>query len=307
MKKLYVADILLLFVAFIWGATFVIIQNAVAVLEPFTFNGLRFLCAALFLFIWMIFFYRRPFGKINRSLLGSGIVLGLWLFSGYALQTFGLLYTTSSKAGFLTGLNVVLVPIFAFLILKHKPKLPAVVGVGIAAIGLYLLTAGGHTGFNIGDLLEFLCAIAFGMHIVFTAKYASHYPALILTLIQISTVALLNLGAAFLFEDWAEAFSPAVVGGTGVWFAILFTALLATVIAYLAQTALQKYSPPTHVALILTMEPVFAAITGYFWAGDRLASVAILGCFLIFMGMLLAELPEKVFARFRRSKPTVSE
>ncbi|HEX6922491.1 MAG TPA: DMT family transporter [Bacillales bacterium] len=303
MRKLYAADILLLFVAFIWGATFVIIQNAVAVLKPFTFNGLRFLCAALFLFIWVIFFYRNRLLKMTRSLLGSGIVLGLWLFSGYALQTFGLLYTTSSKAGFLTGLNVVLVPLFAFLILKHKPKLPAVIGVGIAAIGLYLLTAGGHSGFNIGDLLEFLCAIAFGMHIVFTAKYASHYPALVLTLIQISTVALLNLGAAFLFEDWTEAFSPAVVGGTGVWFAILFTALLATVIAYLAQTALQKYSPPTHVALILTMEPVFAAVTGYFWAGDRLGSIAILGCFLIFIGMLLAELPEKVFARFRRSKP----
>lgn len=297
MKKFLAADLLLLFVAFVWGATFVVIQDAVKVLEPFTFNGLRFLCAALFLLAWIACFYRTQLKKINRSLLKSGLIMGGWLFSGYALQTFGLLYTTSSKAGFLTGLNVVLVPLLAFLILKQKPKSTAVIGVLIAAIGLYLLTAGSAGGFNIGDLLEFLCAIAFGMHIVFTAKYASQFPALVLTLIQISTVGVCNAIAALLFENWGKSFTPSVVSGSGVWLAILFTALLATVIAYLAQTALQKYTAPTHVALIFTMEPVFAALTAYVWAGERLGSVALIGCLLIFVGMILSEIPLKLFTR----------
>lgn len=296
MKHFFAADLLLLFVAFIWGATFVVIQDAVTVLEPFTFNGLRFLCAALFLFVWIVCFQRQQFKKINRSLLKSGIIMGGWLFSGYALQTFGLLYTTSSKAGFLTGLNVVLVPLLGFLILKQKPKTAAIIGVCIAAAGLYMLTAGSTGGFNIGDLLEFLCAIAFGMHIVFTGKYAAHFPAFVLTLIQISTVGVCNLIAALLFENWGKAFSPSVVG-TGVWLAVLFTALLATVVAYLAQTALQKYTAPTHVALIFTMEPVFAALTAYFWAGERLGSLALIGCLLIFVGMILSEIPVKIFTR----------
>ncbi|HET7578650.1 MAG TPA: DMT family transporter [Bacillales bacterium] len=307
MNRWYVADSLLLLVAFIWGATFVIIQNAVTVLEPFTFNGFRFLCAALFLLGWMVCFHRRQLKKINRSLLVSGVIMGSWLFCGYALQTFGLLYTTSSKAGFLTGLNVVLVPLLAFWVLKQKPKKFAVVGVMIAAGGLYMLTAGSQAAVNIGDLLEFLCAIGFAMQIVFTGKYASFFPALVLTLVQISTVAVLNLIAAFLFENWTRAFSAEVVGGTGVWGAIFFTSLFATVLAYLAQTAFQKNTAPTHVALIFTMEPVFAALTAYIWAGERLGTMALIGCLLIFAGMILSELPGKRLTRFKRSKPTISE
>lgn len=300
MKK-YVADLLLLSVAFVWGTTFVVAQNAVSVLEPFTFNGLRFLCAAGFLLLWIVCFSRKPFKTINRSLIGSGVILGIFLFSGYALQTFGLLYTTSSKAGFLTGLSVVLVPLLGFIIFKQKPRVSAIVGVAIAAVGLYMMTTGDRSSVNLGDLLEFLCAFAFGLHIVFTGKYASRFPAILLTFVQISTVGVLNFVSAFLFEDWQKAFTS-TAAESGVWTAILFTSLVATVLAYLAQTAMQKYSPPTRVALILTMEPVFAAATAYIWTGERLGGAALIGCLLIFAGMILAELPGKVFSRFKHSE-----
>ena len=209
MRKWYVADLLLLFVAFIWGATFVMIQDAVTILQPFAFNGLRFLLAALFLFIWMIGFRKEQLKQINRSMLTSGLIMGGCLFSGYALQTIGLQFTTPSKAGFLTGLNVVLVPLLAYFILKRKPSIAALIGVGSSVIGLYLLTTGGKSTVNIGDLLEFLCAIAFGLHIVVTGKYAKHFPAIALTFIQISTVAVLSSLASLLFENWKATFSPA--------------------------------------------------------------------------------------------------
>jgi len=297
MNKWYVADLLLLFVAFIWGATFVMIRDAVTVLQPFTFNGLRFLLAGLFLLLWMIAFRRDQLKKMNRSMLFSGIVIGTCLFAGYALQTFGLEFTTPSKAGFLTGLNVVLVPLLAFLILKRKPGIAALIGVGCSVAGLYLLTEGGGSSFNIGDLLEFLCAFAFGMHIVFTGKYAKQFPAIALTLIQISTVAVLSGLAAIFSENWSAAFSPSVIKGSGVWFALLFTSLLATVAAYLSQTALQKITAPTHVALIFTMEPVFAALASYFWIHETLGTTAYIGCLFIFIGMILAELPYQTIIR----------
>ncbi|HET7657445.1 MAG TPA: DMT family transporter [Bacillales bacterium] len=296
MRKWYIADLLLLFVAFIWGATFVMVRDAVTVLQPFTFNWLRFLLAGLFLLAWMFFFQKREIKQINRSMVFSGMIMGAWLFAGYALQTYGLEYTTPSKAGFLTGLYVVLVPLLTLLILRQKPSFAALTGVGSSVIGLFLLTAGGESGVNIGDLFEFLCAIAFAMHIVFTGKYASQFPAIALTFIQISTVAVLNGIAAIFFENWKLAFSPAVIGSS-VWFALLFTSLLATVVAYLSQTALQKHTAPTHVALIFTMEPVFAALTSYLWINETLGTAAYFGCLFIFIGMILAEFPFQTFFR----------
>lgn len=306
MHKWYVADLLLLFVAFIWGATFVMIRDAVSVLQPFAFNGLRFLFAGLFLFSWLIIFHKNQLKQINRKMLKSGFIMGAWLFSGYALQTFGLEFTTPSKAGFLTGLNVVLVPLLAYFILKRKPSIAALIGVGCSVVGLYLLTEGGSSSANIGDLLEFLCAIAFGMHIVFTGKYAKHFPALALTLIQISTVAVLSSMAAIFFENWKSALSSSVIGDNRVWFSLLFTSLLATVVAYLAQTALQKFTAPTHVALIFTMEPVFAALTSYFWINETLGLTAYIGCLFILIGMVFAELPVRTFIRKTLSRKKVS-
>lgn len=113
----YKADISLLFVAFVWGATFVVVQNAIAFLPPLLFNGVRFAIASILLWIWVFIFERKP---LDKQLIRAGFILGIWLCLGYAFQTIGLLYTTSSKAGFITGLNVVLVPFLSFMILKQK-------------------------------------------------------------------------------------------------------------------------------------------------------------------------------------------
>lgn len=293
MKHSSLSDVTLLFVVFIWGATFVMVQNAISFLEPFSFNAVRFFAAFLPLLIWYLILSSNKRTVWDIGLLVSGIKLGIWLFLGYAFQTFGLLSTTPSKAGFITGLSVVLVPLFSMMLLKKKPSRNALFGVTAATIGLYLMAVVESSALSFGDFLVFLCAISFAMQIIMTARFAGNYPALPLTIVQIVTVALLSLIFAILFEDISVVLDPEVMLRSDVWTALLVTSTLATAFAFLAQTYFQAYTSPTRVAVIFAMEPVFAALTSYFWSGERLTFVSIVGCLFIFMGMILAELPQK--------------
>ncbi|MGC5326570.1 DMT family transporter [Brevibacillus sp. SYSU BS000544] len=291
MKKSFIADLTLFFIALIWGATFVVVQNAVEILPPNTFNSVRFGIAALFLFIVFLLFSPNKRSLLNKQLVKSGAFLGLWLFGGYALQTVGLLYTSPSKAGFITGLCVVLVPLFSFLLLKDKIKWPATVGVIMAVFGLYLLTTSGSLALNLGDMLVFGCAICFALQIVLTGKFAPKYDALPLAITQIGSVAVLSFLYALFFEDWQAMFDPQVMLVPDVAWGLFITSIPATALAFLAQTSFQKYTTSTRVALIFSLEPVFAAITSYLWIHEILTGLQILGCTLIFSGMIFAELP----------------
>lgn len=300
MKASTFADLSLLFVALIWGATFVLVQNAISFLEPQAFNAVRFTMAAILLGLWLMFFEKNQLKKVDRKLILSGIMLGFFLFIGYAFQTLGLLYTTSSKAGFITGLSVVLVPLLMIGILKQRPSINSIVGVSAATAGLYLLTMSDVSSLNIGDGFVLICAAGFALHIVFTGKYSSSYPTLLLTTVQISTVAALSAVSSVLFEDWKRAFNPEVIFSANVMIALLVTSILATALAFFIQTNFQKHTTATRVALIFAMEPVFAAITAYFWAEERLTYSALVGCGLIFAGMVFAELPSGKFESFIR-------
>jgi drug/metabolite transporter (DMT)-like permease len=228
---------------------------------------------------------------MNVKLVFSGVFIGFWLFLGYATQTIGLLYTTTSKAGFITGLNVIFVPLFSLFLFKQYPNKNAVFGVLTATVGLFLLTMTDVTGLTMGDGFVFICAICFALQIIFTGKYSSKYPTLLLTVIQITTVAILSIVSAFLFEDWKKSINMKILLSHDVLIALIITSIFATAIAFFIQTNFQKYTSATRVALIFAMEPVFAAITGYFWAHDRLSYSALFGCLLIFAGMVFAELP----------------
>ncbi|GHH98255.1 DMT family transporter [Neobacillus kokaensis] len=302
MKKPIIADISLLFVTFIWGMTFVLVQNAIDFLEPFAFNGIRFLLAAILLFLCLLIFEKSQLKQLNFKVAASGFFIGFWLFLGYVTQTIGLLYTTTSKAGFITGLSVVLVPLFSMFILKQFPTRNAVLGVLIATFGLFLLTMTDVTAMNIGDGFVFICAISFALHIILTGKFSHQYPTLLLTVIQISTVAILSMVSSFIFEDWKQSFREDVLLSQDVIIALMITSIFATAIAFFIQTNFQKYTSATRVALIFAMEPVFAAIAGYYWVGERLTYSALLGCSLIFMGMIFAELPVKKIPMLRKSK-----
>ncbi|MBO8170543.1 MAG: DMT family transporter [Bacillaceae bacterium] len=302
MKKHVIADFSLLMVAFVWGATFVLVQNAIAFLPPLTFNAVRFLMASGFLFMLLALFYKKQLKAINKKLVFSGIILGIWLFGGYGFQTIGLQFTTTSKSAFITGLSVVLVPVLGIFILKQLPKLPAVIGVIIATVGLYLLTLGESLDINPGDVWSFFCAVSFAMQITLTGKYAPHFPSLALALIQITTVGVISAMGGFLFEDWQKAFDPQIMGTPEVFWALIITVIPATALAFLVQTQAQKFTTATRVALIYAMEPVFAAIAAFLWTDEVLTAKAILGCLGIFTGMILAEMPPEYLSLKRRKK-----
>ncbi|MFB3163043.1 DMT family transporter [Neobacillus sp. 179-J 1A1 HS] len=302
MRKPIFADISLLFVTFIWGTTFVLVQNAISLLDPFSFNGIRFLAAAVMLLFWLFLFERKQIALLNLKMLASGLFIGFWLFLGYATQTIGLLYTTTSKAGFITGLSVIFVPLFSMFLLKQFPSRNALIGVSIATVGLFLLTMTDVSSLNIGDGLVFICAISFALQIIFTGKFSNKYPTLLLTVIQISTVAVLSILSAFIFEDWRKSFNVEILLSKDVIVALMITSVLATALAFLIQTNFQKYTTATRVALIFAMEPVFAAIAGYYWADERLSVSALFGCLLIFAGMIFAELPANKFPLLRKNK-----
>jgi drug/metabolite transporter (DMT)-like permease len=302
MKKPIVADISLLLVTIIWGSTFVLVQNAIDFLEPFSFNSIRFLAAAILLIFCLLIFKKEQLKQLDVKLLLSGVFIGFWLFLGYATQTIGLLYTTSSKAGFITGLNVVLVPLFSMMLLKQFPSKNAVFGVLTATIGLFLLTMTDVTSMNIGDGFVFICAVSFALQIIYTGKFSNKYPTLLLTVIQISTVAVLSIISSFIFEDWRKSFNPDILLTKDVLIALVITSIFATALAFLIQTNFQKYTSATRVALIFAMEPVFAAITGYYWADERLSYSALVGCILIFAGMIFAEMPTNKIPLHRKNK-----
>jgi len=290
MKKSYIADLVLLFVTFVWGATFVLVKEAINTMPPFTFLATRFLFAAVILALFMLIFYRDQLKSMGKDVWLIGSWVGLWLSVGYAFQTFGLQYTTASKAGFITGLAVVLVPLLSLWLLRHRLKPNAILGVVMAAVGLGMLSLNRQLNVEFGDFLVFLCAICFAMHITLIGRFTVRFHALPFALVQIIAVGVLNAIGAVLFEDYQVAFSPTVLLDAWVLSALLICSLIATAFAFVAQNQFQKFTTPTRTALIFSTEPVFAAITGYFWANDRLAVMQVAGCLLILAGMIVAEL-----------------
>jgi len=294
-----IADISLLLVAMMWGSTFLIVQHAVRVLPPMAFNSVRFLGAALLLALIITVFYRGQWKQISGKMLLHACLLGLFLFIGYAFQTAGLLYTTTSNAGFITGLSVVLVPFLSYVLLKHAISKFTWLSALLAASGLYLLTfTGAGMSLNKGDLLVFVCAIGFALHIGYTGVYAGRYPSLTLAALQMAVVGILSLAASV----WTEN-----VGNTSdligkitkpdVLWALAISIGPTSAFAFWIQTVCQKYTTPSRVAIIYAMEPVFAAITGILFAGERLTVIGGIGCLCILAGMMIAELksaPQKV-------------
>lgn len=286
------ASCILLAVTAIWGATFVLVQDAIATIPPFTFIALRFTCATIIL---LLLFPRKTQERYSIRWswhnYTSGVLLGMLLFMGYALQTFSLLYTTSGKSGFLTGLNVTIVPLLAWPILHTRPTRNALIGITLATLGLYLLAFAGFNTLNPGDVLAFFCAIAFALQIVYTGKYSTQTMLRHLVIAQLATVALLSSIAALLFEPWFQVITSVHTWQPQVLLALVVTAVFATALAYLAQTHMQRFMSATSVGLIFACEPIFAALADYLWNGVQLGPRALLGCVCILSGTLLTELP----------------
>ena len=282
MRLIY--TLLLVAVTAVWGWTFVVVQNAIALYGVIPFLGVRFVLAGAAL---------APIyaTKLTRRSLLVGGGIGVVLAAGYLFQTTGLLFTTPTNSGLITGLFVVFAPLADRLLFGANVSRQVILAVALSLVGMILLAGGGPEGANWGDLLTLLCAAALGLHIALLSRYAASHDAGALTLAQI-------LAMALLFIIVWPFFDSVTLPPPGVWVALLVTGLLASAGAFLVQTTVQQHIPAARTAIILTMEPVFAALFGYWLAGDRLVAVQILGALMIFSALIIGE----VLPVLRRSK-----
>lgn len=281
--KEYLADFSLITVAVAWGSTFVIVQEAIASTPVYSFLFLRFGFA--FLLLLPFFFKYKKFFDFDS--FKAGATLGLIFFAGFATQTYGLTLTKSSVVAFITGLNVIIVPFFLFILFKQKASIYSIIGVFIASFGLYLLTAtDGIGGFGFGEFLSLLCAACFALHIVFTGVFSKKYNTIILVASQLFAVAFLSFVFSLVVDDVTvpSSFNNELI------LALVTTAIFATVYALLVQTYMQQFTTPTKTAIIFTMEPLSAAVMAYLWAEEILSFSQMAGGILIIVAMLSAEL-----------------
>jgi drug/metabolite transporter (DMT)-like permease len=288
----WAADLGLVTSTLIWGSSFVIIRDTVRGLDPYALVAYRFWLAAAAMGLILLATRRLGF---TRSELRGGLGLGLLLGAGFLTQTLGLTATGAANSAFITGLLVVFTPILAAALGRSAPPLAGWVAVALATSGLALLSLRPEVGLNAGDALTLLCAVFFALHIVFTARTVApgSVDPLRLNFVQFGAVAALAL--LFALPGTGARAAPDLPALA----AIAYLALLATVFAYFVQTVAQRFTSETKVAIIFTLEPVFAALFAFTVGAEVFTPRMIAGCALILAGMLLAELYPRLSARIR--------
>ena len=285
-SKTLKAEALLLVAAVIWGVAFVAQRVGMEHVGPFTYNGVRFVLGALSL-LPLLWLGRRSALPIDpggwRPILGGGLLAGLILFAGASLQQVGIVYTTAGKAGFITGLYVVIVPLLG-LLWGHRTPWSTWIGAALAVAGLYLLTLTDDLTLAEGDGLVLIGAFFWAGHVLVIGWLSGrHIEPVLLACLQFIVCAVLSLATAVATETITLA---------GLWggaMPILYGGLLSVGVAYTLQVVAQRDAPPAHAAIILSLETVFAALGGWLLLNEILSGRGLLGCALMFAGMLLSQ------------------
>lgn len=296
MKNKLRGSLSLLLCTVIWGFAFIAQSVGMDLIGPFTFQMVRCFLAVLFL---IPFSFVLDLGKCtmaesagkwkNPKLWKSGLICGCALFVASSLQQIGLIYTDAGKAGFITAMYIVLVPVLG-LFLKRKPPKATVFSVALAVVGLYLLSCMGVTEINKGDLALMGCALAFAVQINCVDLLAEGLDGFRMNCIQSLTVAVLSIPFVAFTEtvDMQNLLS--------CWFPLCFAGVLSMGVAYSLQIVGQKDLEPTAASLIMCLESVFAAIGGWWLLGERMSGTELLGCGLVFAGVVISQLPDKQHA-----------
>ena len=256
-------SLILIGVTIVWGWRFVAVRDAIARYGVLGFLSVRFALATAALAPYAV-------RKVARPTLVAGASVGLVLTLGYILQTTGLLFTTPTNSGLITGLFVIFAPLVDRLCFGTRTSRPVLVAVLLSLLGIILLAGGGPEGANRGDLLTLLCAGALGLHIALLSRYARAHDASGLAFAQM-------LSMALAFGLLWPLFEPVALPPREVWISLVATGLVASAGAFWVQTFVQQRISAARTGVILTAEPVFAALFGYWLAGDRLVLVQIFG------------------------------
>ncbi|MBN2425898.1 MAG: DMT family transporter [Calditrichaceae bacterium] len=283
------ADLGLMSITVFWGTTFIISKLILTDIPVSLYLAIRLVLAALILNFIII----KSYHKINRIVLRDSIILGFLMFFTFFFQMKGIIHTTASNAGFITGLSVILVPIIGFIFLKTKPALNVIIGIFLALAGLLLLTGADPSHWNQGDILVLICSFFAALHIIYTGMVSIKHDVYLLTGIQVATAGILSMTIlmAAPFDFSMVSFSH--LGG------LLYLALFGTIYAYLMQTAMQRHTTPARTALIFALEPLFAALFAMAFSLERLTSLQWTGGILIVLSMILAEI---WFPKFKKIK-----
>ena len=288
-KKKIKSMIMLLIATVIWGSAFVA-QSVGNVIGPFSFQAIRCYLAVLVL-IPVVFLFDKAQGRsfakewTNKKLWKTGILCGLTLFVACSTQQVGLVYTDAGKAGFITAMYIVLVPVCG-LALGKKPPLSAIIAIGVAVVGLYLLSCAGVSAINIGDVLMIICAMAFAVQITLVDTMAGDLDGIRLNIIQAFVCGALS--APFMMGE-----APPLSAILDNWQSLCFAGVLSMGIAYTLQILAQKNLEPTPASLIMSLESVYAAVFGWLILDERMASHELLGCALVFGAILISQIPTK--------------
>ena len=277
------ADLGLVTVTLFWGTTFILSKIVLAEISLTAYLVIRLNLAAIALAIYA-FRFRKLF---KRQTLLHGMIMGIFLFISYLFQMWGIQHTTATNAGFITGLNVVFVPLFSIIFFRDHPKISSLIGVILATLGLYFLSGGDYSALNKGDWSVVVCAVAVTFQVIFTGKFAPKNNIYLLTAVQLATIGVLSL----LLLPFTDNPLPAMNGN------IIILIVYLAVYTFLMQTAMQRYTTATRTALVFSLEPVFAALFAYLIAGELLTVSGWFGGILIIGGMLIAEIDWKKLFR----------
>ncbi len=293
MTKQFKGSLALLFATFIWGTAFIAQSVGMDFIGPFTFQSFRCALGALFL-IPLTFLFDRLRGEQahsveywkNPALWKAGLICGVALFIAAGLQQVGLVYTDAGKAGFITAMYIVLVPILGVFIGMH-PSRNAIISVAIAVVGLYLLSCVGVTQINKGDIMLLGCALGFAVQILCVDKYAGALDGLRLNCVQAMVASVLSVPFMLLTE------SPSWDAIRGALLPIAYAGIMSMGIAYSLQIIGQKDVEPTAASLLMSLESVFAALSGWLILKETMNPWELCGCLLVFIAVIISQLPSK--------------
>lgn len=284
-------NILLVLTALIWGCAFVAQSVGMDYVGPFTFNMARFLIGAIVLLpvIWFMDCQRKTGaekGAGQKTLIIGGICCGIALAVASTLQQWGILFTTVGKAGFITAMYIVIVPLLGIFI--GKKVRPLIIGcVAIAVVGFYFLCMTESLRLGLGDFLVLLCAIAFSIHILVIDHFSPKVDGVKMSAIQFLTAAIISAVPTLLWEQ------PVFTEILQAWQPVLYAGVMSCGVAYTLQIIAQKSADPTVASLLLSLESVFSVLAGWVLLGQGLSLKELFGCVLIFCAIILAQLPEK--------------
>ena len=275
------ANLMMLLAAFIWGTAFVAQAVGMEEIGPFTYGMGRYLLGTVFLILFWLWYRKRQKGR-HRSGFGVGLIVGLAMFVASALQQVSLLYTTAGKTAFLTCLYIVFVPMIA-VFLKHRIRPENWLGAVLGIVGLYFLCVKEDLVFNFGDILAFLCSIGWAVHILLIDHYVEKHDAIEISVAQCFMCLVLNTAVAFTVET--VALTPIL----NMFWPIFYAGIMSSGVAFTLQILAQKEAEPAHIALIMSLEAVFGAVSGWVILGEIMTTSEIIGCVLVLVATLTTQ------------------